>query len=211
MRKILVPDGRQFVSGSLTVRQTASERFDRIMVLLCGWLILGLYVDGWAHRHYPIETFFTPWHALLYSALLAVASLILVTVYRNPAGQRTCGRELSCSRALLGGCSLMCFWDRQAFLRNRERRHDGSEVDALRHQARTTNSVRQRAAMRMNVLWFLTGVTRGRCLAVASILAWASLAGCSDTSPECRDLLAQAHERVETGNSDAQFKLGQMY
>lgn len=83
MRNILVSDGREFVPGSLTVPPTASERFDRTMVLLCGWLILGLYIDGWAHRHYPIETFFTPWHALLYSALLAVASLALVTLYRN--------------------------------------------------------------------------------------------------------------------------------
>ena len=83
MRNILVSDGREFVPGSRTVPPTASERFDRTMVLLCGWLILGLYIDGWAHRHYPIETFFTPWHALLYSALLAVASLVLVTLYRN--------------------------------------------------------------------------------------------------------------------------------
>ncbi len=53
------------------------------MVLLCSWLILGLYIDGWAHRHHRIETFFTPWHALLYSALLAVVSLVLVTLYQN--------------------------------------------------------------------------------------------------------------------------------
>ncbi|MGH7148915.1 MAG: tetratricopeptide repeat protein, partial [Nitrospiraceae bacterium] len=63
----------------------------------------------------------------------------------------------------------------------------------------------------MNALWFLIGTTRARCLALASSLAWASLAGCADTSPECRDLLAQAHERAEAGNLDAQFKLGQMY
>ena len=65
--------------------------------------------------------------------------------------------------------------------------------------------------MRMNALRFLIGTTRARYLALASSLAWASLAGCADTSPECRDLLAQAHERAETGNLDAQFKLGQMY
>ena len=64
--------------------------------------------------------------------------------------------------------------------------------------------------MRMNALRFLIGTTRARCLALASSLAWASLAGCADTSPECPDLLAQAHERAETGNLDAQFK-GQMY
>ena len=51
-------------------------------------------------------------------------------------------------------------------------------------------------------------MTRARCLALASSLAWASLTGCADTSPECGDLLAQAHGRAETGNLDAQFKLG---
>lgn len=89
MRNILVSDGREFVPGSLTVPPTASERFDRTMVLLCGWLILGLYIDGWAHRHYPIETFFTPWHALLYSALLAIASLVLTAAKVIP-GDRPC-------------------------------------------------------------------------------------------------------------------------
>jgi hypothetical protein len=39
-----------------------------------GWLILGLFVDGWAHVNLPgLETFFTPWHGLLYSGLLAGA------------------------------------------------------------------------------------------------------------------------------------------
>ena len=83
MRNILVSNGRGFVPGSLTVPPTASERFDRTMVLLCSWLILGLYIDGWAHRHHQIETFFTPWHAILYSGLLAVASLVLVMLYKN--------------------------------------------------------------------------------------------------------------------------------
>ena len=83
MQNILVSNGRGFVPGSLTVPPTASERFDRTMVLLCSWLILGLYIDGWAHRHHQIETFFTSWHAILYSGLLAVASLVLVMLYKN--------------------------------------------------------------------------------------------------------------------------------
>lgn len=38
-----------------------------------GWLILGLFVDGWAHNNDQPETFFTPWHGLLYSGFLATA------------------------------------------------------------------------------------------------------------------------------------------
>lgn len=36
------------------------------------WLILGLFSDGWAHHNIPdLETFFTPWHAVLYSGFAA--------------------------------------------------------------------------------------------------------------------------------------------
>ena len=32
------------------------------------WLVLGVFVDGWAHFNRPgLETFFTPWYAVLYS------------------------------------------------------------------------------------------------------------------------------------------------
>lgn len=40
-------------------------------VLLNSWLVLGMYVDAWAHHHLSFETFFTPWHALLYSGAAA--------------------------------------------------------------------------------------------------------------------------------------------
>jgi hypothetical protein len=33
-----------------------------------------LFADGWAHAHLHVETFFTPWHAILYSGLLANAA-----------------------------------------------------------------------------------------------------------------------------------------
>lgn len=39
------------------------------VTLLAGtWVVLGVFVDGWAHiNRSGFETFFTPWHALLYS------------------------------------------------------------------------------------------------------------------------------------------------
>jgi hypothetical protein len=58
--------------------------FDWLMVALGAWLIGGLYLDGWAHIHVPaLETFFTPWHAVLYSGYLAGAAALAVTFYRN--------------------------------------------------------------------------------------------------------------------------------
>jgi hypothetical protein len=58
--------------------------FDWLMAVLGAWLIGGLYLDGWAHIHVPaLETFFTPWHAVLYSGYLAGAAALVVTFVRN--------------------------------------------------------------------------------------------------------------------------------
>src|SRR4029079_10956361 len=41
---------------------------DRIAFLVFStWAIVGLFLDGWSHNHHKPETFFTPWHAVLYS------------------------------------------------------------------------------------------------------------------------------------------------
>jgi len=39
------------------------------------WLIIGVFVDGWAHTNLDssLETFFTPWHGILYTGYLACA------------------------------------------------------------------------------------------------------------------------------------------
>lgn len=44
----------------------------------CTWLVIGAFVDGWAHNNVieDINSFFTIWHALLYSGY-ACASIIL--------------------------------------------------------------------------------------------------------------------------------------
>ncbi|WP_407543661.1 hypothetical protein Q0M94_27620 (plasmid) [Deinococcus radiomollis] len=47
-----------------------------LVTLLVGfWLMIGIFVDGWAHNHLgaTLETFFTPWHAIFYSGFLATA------------------------------------------------------------------------------------------------------------------------------------------
>ena len=35
------------------------------------WMVLGLFLDGWSHRHQRLDSFFTPWHATLYSGFVA--------------------------------------------------------------------------------------------------------------------------------------------
>jgi hypothetical protein len=58
-------------------------------VLLGGWLVAGAHLDGWAHANVPkLETFFTPWHAVLYSGFVAVAGWLVAMVWHR----RTRGR-----------------------------------------------------------------------------------------------------------------------
>lgn len=65
---------------------SVSTRFDLAATLFAGWFVLGMYLDGWAHNHIPqLETFFTLWHAILYSGFFALAGLFAVTQYRNVA------------------------------------------------------------------------------------------------------------------------------
>ena len=65
-------------------RPQGGPYFDWIIVALSAWWLGGLYLDGWAHRHVPaLETFFTPWHAVLYSGFAACALALLVTQARN--------------------------------------------------------------------------------------------------------------------------------
>src|SRR6266508_42803 len=57
-------------------RAGASDRlapawFGWVAVALAAWLVSGAHLDAWAHRHLGFETFFTPWHAVLYSGWLA--------------------------------------------------------------------------------------------------------------------------------------------
>ena len=58
-------------------------RFDWLVVILSSWMIGGIHLDGWAHHHFDVETFFTPWHGVLYSGFLALAVVLVGTFIRN--------------------------------------------------------------------------------------------------------------------------------
>ena len=56
-----------------------STRRQAITVVAGAWVVLGVFVDGWAHFNRPgLETFFTPWHALLYSGAAALFGWLLL-------------------------------------------------------------------------------------------------------------------------------------
>ncbi|HTJ34404.1 MAG TPA: hypothetical protein VL738_14345 [Dactylosporangium sp.] len=66
-------------------RAVSSGRRDLVVALATVWLAGGLFMDGWAHSHVPtLETFFTPWHGVLYSGYAALAiSLVPARVWRG--------------------------------------------------------------------------------------------------------------------------------
>src|SRR5579863_6216254 len=75
--------------------------FDRLMALLVCWFLGGLFIDGWAHNHgFVDKTFFTPWHAILYSGYAANAIALVIVIARNHA------RGYSWREAIPGGYEL---------------------------------------------------------------------------------------------------------
>jgi hypothetical protein len=77
-------------SGAATSQVRMSWRGDLVTVLLSLWLIVGIFVDGWAHNTQPgLETFFTPWHALFYSGFAATAAWVLWSVWSGTRDGRS--------------------------------------------------------------------------------------------------------------------------
>jgi hypothetical protein len=66
-----------------TGQPPASIGFDMVMALLLAWPIFGAYLDAWAHNHGLVDSFFTPWHAVLYSGFVAVVFALYGTAIWN--------------------------------------------------------------------------------------------------------------------------------
>ncbi len=62
----------------------ASLRFDWISAGLSVLLMVGLNVDIWAHNHDKVDnTFFTPWHAVMYGAFFIFGLYLTLSAMRN--------------------------------------------------------------------------------------------------------------------------------
>ena len=86
----------------------ATTQFEWTVVVLCTWLMSGAYLDAWAHRHLArLETFFTPWHAVLYSGMFAVLAFLAINALRNQAKGKALSDVLPAGYGLsLIGCVL---------------------------------------------------------------------------------------------------------
>src|SRR5438309_8310827 len=87
---------------------SATRGFEWVVVGLCVWLMTGAYLDAWAHRHLArLETFFTPWHGVLYSGMFAILIFLAANALRNQARGREPDRMLPTGYGLsLAGCAL---------------------------------------------------------------------------------------------------------
>ncbi|MEP7003722.1 MAG: hypothetical protein ABI888_04210 [Chloroflexota bacterium] len=64
----------------------AGKRFDTLVMAATFWFAVGLFSDGWAHVNRLPDSFWTVWHAILYSGYAATAAVILGAVaIRRPA------------------------------------------------------------------------------------------------------------------------------
>ncbi|MFD0696712.1 hypothetical protein ACFQZT_21855 [Paenibacillus sp. GCM10027628] len=68
----------------MTEKASNTGNFKHSVTMLMGmWLIVGVFIDGFAHNHGVVETFFTPWHAILYSGYVACAGWIFILTVQN--------------------------------------------------------------------------------------------------------------------------------
>src|SRR5258708_25128779 len=49
------------------------------VALSSAWSVTGLSLDGWAHTHELPDTFFTPWHGVIYKVFLLQALVLFAT------------------------------------------------------------------------------------------------------------------------------------
>lgn len=71
MARAAAADLRQVGQGE-QARPRTSWIDDMVLVLASGWVITGMVLDAWAHTHQRLESFFTPWHGVLYSGFVVL-------------------------------------------------------------------------------------------------------------------------------------------
>jgi hypothetical protein len=68
------------------VPQLDARTVDRVFVVLAGWLMTGVFLDAWAHISGLPDSFWTPWHGVLYSGLTACGAFVFAARYLQRDG-----------------------------------------------------------------------------------------------------------------------------
>ena len=69
--------------GVRAIPALSARDVDRVFVVLSGWLMTGVFSDAWAHISHLPDSFWTPWHGVLYSGLLACGAFLFVMRYQR--------------------------------------------------------------------------------------------------------------------------------
>jgi hypothetical protein len=94
------------LDGAIPVPMPRREQL--AFIVFAVWAIAGLFVDGWSHRHGRPNTFFTPWHAVLYSGIAAGAIWAPIDGYRRRrAGEVLPGFDVAGARVSALGVVLL--------------------------------------------------------------------------------------------------------
>jgi hypothetical protein len=76
------------VTVSRPLAADAGRRFDWLVIAATWWFGIGLFSDGWAHIEHLPDSFWTVWHAILYSGYAGTAAVIVGAVaLRRPAAR----------------------------------------------------------------------------------------------------------------------------
>lgn len=62
------------IARGRTAPASRNRRNERAVAVFGTWMIIGLFLDGWSHQANKPETFFSPWHLLLYSGFVAAVA-----------------------------------------------------------------------------------------------------------------------------------------
>lgn len=104
--------GPRSASGATPAAAPAGDApaFDWLVALASGWFVVGMFVDAWAHHHGLPESFWTPWHGLLYSGFFATAAVLLGGAWRRRGAGRAWWRALPAGYgAALAGAAVFFF------------------------------------------------------------------------------------------------------
>lgn len=92
-------------SGANTVtRRHLSWNECLVSDVFAAWVIIGLFIDGWAHNHQKPESIFTPWHGILYSGFVVSAcwALRIAMRYQRPGESMWRSAPIGHSLTLVG-------------------------------------------------------------------------------------------------------------
>lgn len=73
--------------------QQRDHHDERAIAFFGSWMVGGLFLDGWAHQAQKPETFFSPWHFILYSGF--AAAVVYFTFRERILKKRTEGDALT--------------------------------------------------------------------------------------------------------------------